>query len=80
MGYRDGRKIISAPLTPEYQAIFEADESEGSVRSSRVNHQGEVDMDVHRHLLLLVTLAAVVTPASAQQVAARPPAPRLTPG
>ena len=38
-----------APLTPEYQAIFEADESEGSVRSSRVNHQGEVDMDVHRH-------------------------------
>jgi hypothetical protein len=34
-----------------------------------VNHQEEADMNVQRHLLLLVTLAAIVTPASTQQVA-----------
>ena len=35
-------------------------------RSSRANREGEIDMNVHRNLLVLVTLAAA-SPASGQQ-------------
>jgi hypothetical protein len=55
-------------LRPQHQLTREYPPGGPRLLASRANHEGEIDMNVQRHLLFLVTLAAAITPASGQQL------------